>query len=155
MQMDEEDLIHVRLLFSLQNNLGDCFTRGAKWEHVPLCCWVYPLQPCIIHSAAGLMGQLINSRLVYPREQLITHLQRGSTQEHQSALQRSEWLPTHGWAEQQRGRHPPPLTGWHYQDKELQSWRGWRLVEHGGKLTSMQTQALGLMEELEKGCCSQ
>lgn len=40
---------------------------------------VYPCKLCIINSAAGLMGQLINGRLVYPTEWLISHLQQGPT----------------------------------------------------------------------------
>lgn len=40
---------------------------------------VYPCKVCIINSTAGLMGQLINGRLVYPTEWLISHLQQGPT----------------------------------------------------------------------------
>lgn len=51
------------------------------------------------------MEQLINRRLVYPRKQLISHLQQGPTQEHQSAALQPQWLQTHSWAERWASRH--------------------------------------------------
>lgn len=71
-------------------------------EHKPvLLCWsMHPWKLCITNSAAGLMEQLINGRLVYPAEGLISHPQQGLTSDYQSTPQQSEWLQTHGRAEE-------------------------------------------------------
>lgn len=108
----KKHIIRVGLFFFFlpapKHNLQGCFTSRAEQEHVPdvsLSWSANPLEPCIIHSAAGLMGQLINGRLVSHRDQLITHLQQGPTQSStdQNHNRQNDYRL-------QRSRRPPPTS---------------------------------------------
>ena len=75
---------------------GGLVGQGLPNEHTSasLCWSMQACKVCITNTAVGLMEQLINGRLVYPAEWLISHLQQSLTPEHQSTQQQSEWLWT-------------------------------------------------------------